>query len=154
MDSSVVTALMAEESAEPVRTFSIGFENGPSTSCRTPARSPSSSATVHTEEVVRLDAIETAAGPRRRTTTSRSRTRRRSRRSGSSQIAAQHLKVVLTGDGGDESFGGYLRYRAHAHVGALDVVPGPVLRSAARLGHARHRAARRPVAVPAAAPDG
>ncbi len=47
-------------------------------------------------------------------------------------MAGQHLKVVLTGDGGDELFGGYQRYRLHRAFGALDVLPTGLLRAAAR----------------------
>jgi len=50
------------------------------------------------------------------------------------QMAARHLKVVLTGDGGDESFGGYARYRVHRVFESLDIVPRPILRAAARTG--------------------
>ena len=48
-----------------------------------------------------------------------------------SQLSSQHVTVVLTGDGGDESFGGYMRYLAMARSGRLPV-PGalrPGLRS-------------------------
>lgn len=134
MDSSVVTALMAEQSAEPVRSFSIGFDDRAFDELPYARRVADHFSTIHTEEVVRLDAIELlpdlarhfdepfgdpSAIPTFRV----------------AQIAAQHLKVVLTGDGGDESFGGYTRYRAHPILGALDIVPGAVLRRAARFGH-------------------
>ena len=135
MDSSVVTAIMAQESATPVQSYSIGFDDRAFDELPYARRVAQEFSTVHTEEVVRLDAIEMLPalahaydepfGDSSMVPTFRV-----------SQMAAQHLKVVLTGDGGDESFGGYLRYRAHAALGALDVVPGPVLRSAARLGHA------------------
>jgi asparagine synthase (glutamine-hydrolysing) len=133
MDSSVVTALMAEESAEPVRSFSIGFDDRAFDELPYARRVAERFSTQHTEEVVRLDAVELlpdlarhfdepfgdpSAVPTFRV----------------AQIAAQHLKVVLTGDGGDESFGGYTRYRAHPIFGALDVVPAPLLRGAARFG--------------------
>ena len=135
MDSSVVTAIMAQESASPVRSYSIGFDERDFDELPYARRVAQEFATDHTEEVVRLDAIELLPalahaydepfGDSSMIPTFRV-----------AQIAAEHLKVVLTGDGGDESFGGYLRYRAHAMLGAFDVVPGPVLRSAARLGHA------------------
>jgi asparagine synthase (glutamine-hydrolysing) len=135
MDSSVVTALMAEESSQPVRTFSIGFENEAFDELRYARAVADRYGTVHTEEIVRLDAIQllpeladhydepfadSSAVPTFRV----------------SQLAAQHLKVVLTGDGGDESFGGYGRYRLNGIFGAFDRIPGPLLRAAARAGRA------------------
>jgi asparagine synthase (glutamine-hydrolysing) len=135
MDSSVVTALMAEESSQPVRTFSIGFENESYDELRYARAVADRYATVHTEEVVRLDAIgllprladhydepfaDSSAVPTFRV----------------AQLAAGHLKVVLTGDGGDESFGGYSRYRVNGVFNAFNVIPGPLLRATARAGHA------------------
>jgi asparagine synthase (glutamine-hydrolysing) len=135
MDSSVVTALMAEESSQPVHTFSIGFENETYDELRYARAVADRYATVHTEEVVRLDAIEllpkladhydepfadSSAVPTFRV----------------AQLAADHLKVVLTGDGGDESFGGYSRYRVNGVFSAFNVIPGPLLRAAARAGRA------------------
>ncbi len=134
MDSSVVTAVMANQSAEPVRSYSIGFDDRAFDELPYARAVAKQFSTIHHEEVVRLDAVamlpdlarhydepfgDSSAIPTFRV----------------SQMAAEHLKVVLTGDGGDESFGGYMRYRAHAMFGALDVIPGPLLRSAARLGY-------------------
>jgi asparagine synthase (glutamine-hydrolysing) len=134
MDSSVVTAVMAQESVTPVRSYSIGFDERDFDELPYARRVAQEFSTSHTEEVVRLDAIallpalahayDEPFGDSSMIPTFRV-----------AQMAAEHLKVVLTGDGGDESFGGYLRYRAHAMLGAFDVVPGPVLRSAARLGY-------------------
>ena len=89
--------------------------------------------TVHSEEIVSLDAIEllphlaehydepfadSSAVPTFRV----------------AQLAARQLKVVLTGDGGDETFGGYSRYRVNGIFGTLDMVPTPLLVAAARAG--------------------
>ena len=135
MDSSVVTALMAEESSQPVRTFSIGFESETYDELRYARAVADRYGTVHTEEIVRLDAIEllpeladhydepfadSSAIPTFRV----------------SQLAAQNVKVVLTGDGGDESFGGYSRYRVNGIFGAFGFIPSPLLRAAARAGRA------------------
>ena len=84
------------------------------------------------------------------TTTSRSRTHRRCPRSWSPRLAARDLKVVLTGDGGDETFGGYERYRWY---GAMSIVSGlggrahlpavDVARAFLRATAPRHRLRRR-----------
>lgn len=131
MDSSTVLALMAEASPRPVRTFTIGFDD--------PAYNEAGYARLvaerfgadHTEETVRLDAIEllpaivehfdepfgdSSAIPTFRV----------------SQLAARELKVVLNGDGGDETFGGYERYRLQIAMARMELLPRPVRRLAAR----------------------
>jgi asparagine synthase (glutamine-hydrolysing) len=46
-----------------------------------------------------------------------------------SKLASQHVKAVLCGDGGDESFGGYDRYRGQKLVDLVAILPGALRRS-------------------------
>jgi asparagine synthase (glutamine-hydrolysing) len=127
MDSSVVVALMARASSEPVRTFSAGFPDDRSFDERPWAeRVARHLGTRHTSFAVRADAVglldrliwmhdgpfgDSSAIPTYLI----------------SQLAAEHVRVVLSGDGGDEVFAGYDRFVA-ARVAAA--VPSPVSRPA------------------------
>ncbi|MDA7662046.1 asparagine synthase (glutamine-hydrolyzing) [Verrucomicrobia bacterium] len=43
-----------------------------------------------------------------------------------SDVAAEHVKVILNGDGGDELFGGYRRYQAAKLLPLLNMVPSSI----------------------------
>ena len=118
IDSSVVVALMQEQDARPVRTFSIGSQDpgyDESTFAREVARHLG---TDHTELVladtevtdlvprILADLDEPLADPSFVPTWLVSR------------LARDQVTVALSGDGGDEVFGGYTRHRVAASPAA------------------------------------
>src|SRR5207249_7104685 len=55
------------------------------------------------------------------------------------ELTRRHVTVALNGDGGDESFAGYLRHVANSLTSHLDNVPRPLRRGVAALGRALPR---------------
>jgi len=125
IDSSIVVAVMAQASAEPVRTFTVGFPDRRYDE-RSYARAVAARWGTRHEELEldptpdllpRLGAAfdepfgDEAALPQLLVC----------------EATRRHVTVALVGDGGDEVFGGYDRYRAHT-VAAR--VPAAVARAA------------------------
>jgi asparagine synthase (glutamine-hydrolysing) len=111
IDSSVLAALAAEELSEPLRTFSIGFEERTFDELADARLVAERYATDHHELVLRPNAAlllpaladafdepfaDSSALPTYLV----------------SQLAAGEVKVALSGEGGDELFGGYYTYAA------------------------------------------
>jgi len=142
IDSSIVVALTARESSEPVRTYSVGFADARYDE-RTYARAVAERyGTVHEELLVDAnptDAVERlvaalgeplgdeAALPTYLIC----------------EQARRHVTVALTGDGGDESFAGYERYAAHRLAARAGRVP-PLARAGARVLRAAPGGRREP----------
>ena len=111
IDSSALTALAAQESGERVRTFSIGFAERSFDELERARQVAARYGTDHHELVLRPDAAEllppiVAAFDEPFGDSSALPTYLVSR------LAAQHVKVALSGEGGDELFGGYETYVA------------------------------------------
>jgi asparagine synthase (glutamine-hydrolysing) len=131
LDSAAVVATMAEASAEPVKTFSIGFRS--ELDERPLARLVAERfATEHHELVVEPDAIEILpeivrhhGEPFADATSVPTFYLAR--------MARRHVTVALNGDGGDEAFGGYNRYQAALLAARLGSIPAPARRAAAAL---------------------
>ncbi len=111
VDSSTIVALMAEASAQPVKTFSIGFEEQDFSELKYARRVAEHIGAEHHEFIVKPDAIEvlptliehygepfadSSAIPTFYV----------------SKETRKHVTVALNGDGGDETFAGYERYFA------------------------------------------
>src|SRR5215211_5745708 len=111
IDSSLLAALAAQESPEPVRTFSIGFEERSFDELSRARMVARRYGTDHHELVLRPDAAAllpeiAAAFDEPFADSSALPTYAVSR------LAAGHVKVALSGEGGDALFGGYFTYVA------------------------------------------
>ncbi len=109
LDSSVITAAMRRSGAEPLRTYTVGFEESADDERAAARRVADHLGTAHTERVVALDATQlldevvwhadeplgdAAALPTLLI----------------SRVAREQVTVVLSGEGADELFLGYPRY--------------------------------------------
>lgn len=126
IDSSAITALMQEVSSRPVRTFSIGYRQRDYDEAADAERISKHLGTEHTSFIVEpSDALnvipdlpevfdepfgDTSEIPTYLV----------------SRLARAHVTVALTGDGGDEVFGGYNRHvAAHGMLRRLSALPRP-----------------------------
>src|SRR6202012_5688916 len=119
---SSVVASMALQTKEPVKTFSIGFEEADFNELPFAAMVAPKYRTDHHEILVRPDAVDLVSRL----------VRHFDEPFGASsaiptylvsEFAAQHVKVVLTGDGGDELFAGYQSFFAVDPLRRLDRIP-------------------------------
>jgi asparagine synthase (glutamine-hydrolysing) len=123
IDSSTVVALMAKASSRPVKTFSIAFREGSYDESSYAREVAKLFGTEHTEEtiapdvrglfdrlVVHLDEpfADVSLFPTFLV----------------SEVASRHVKVALSGDGGDELFAGYDWYLADRVARSLSTFPG------------------------------
>jgi len=130
VDSAIVVAEMAAAASQPVKTFSIGFAQKEYDELPLARLTAERFGTDHTEFMVGPDAIEivpslirhygepfadSSAIPSFYLT----------------RLTRQEVTVALNGDGGDESFAGYLRYVANSLSRGLDHVPRALRHGAA-----------------------
>lgn len=109
LDSSAIVASLSDFTSEPLQTFSIGFQEKEYSELPYAEAVARHFGTNHREEIVTPDAVrdlddlvffydEPFADASAIPTMAVAR------------MAAKHVKVCLSGDGGDEAFGGYARY--------------------------------------------
>jgi asparagine synthase (glutamine-hydrolysing) len=133
IDSSAIVALMAGVMGEPVKTFTIGFDDREGFDERPYARAVAKRfGTEHHEEVVHpetVDLVERLVW-------------HHDQPFGDSsaiptyllnEVARRHVTVALSGDGGDELFGGYERFAAGLAVDRVLRVPHLIRNTGERL---------------------
>ena len=129
VDSSAIVALMKRHATGPVKTFSLGFTIGGAYNELSDARVMAERlGTEHHElKVEHADLVQTL----------RTLVYHYDEPFGDpasfplyllSKFAREHVKVVLSGDGGDELFGGYRRYAADRFSGLYQMLPGVLTR--------------------------
>ncbi|HSK11073.1 MAG TPA: asparagine synthase (glutamine-hydrolyzing) [Vicinamibacterales bacterium] len=132
VDSSIVVGLMAEASGQPVKTFSIGFEEAAFNELPYAREVARRFGTDHHEFIVRPDGLsildrlighfdepfaDSSAIPTWYV----------------SEIASRHVKVFQWGVGGYVMFAGFVRYNSPPRVEAFDRLPIPGRYAAARV---------------------
>jgi len=125
IDSSTVVALMAKHSSTPVKTFSIGFKEAEFNELKYAREIAKKYNTEHHEQIVEPESVtllpklvdsydepfaDTSAIPTFLV----------------SKFAREFVTVVLSGDGGDELFGGYNKYQKMVRLRNFNILPHAV----------------------------
>jgi asparagine synthase (glutamine-hydrolysing) len=133
IDSSAVVAMMAKPAAGRLKTFSIGFSESSYDELRYARQVAAAYGTDHYDLVLRPDVVQivedltwyldepfgdTSAIPTYMV----------------SKLAAEHVKVVLSGDGGDELFAGYDKYVVEGRERRRDRLPKAIRAAAGAVG--------------------
>jgi asparagine synthase (glutamine-hydrolysing) len=135
VDSSAIVATMAGLTSSRIKTFSIGFAEAGYDELEYARQVARAFGTEHHELILRPDVVgivedltwyldepfgDTSAIPTYMV----------------SKLASEHVKVVLSGDGGDELFGGYDKYLVEQRERRFDRVPAAVRHLAGAFGDA------------------
>ncbi len=131
VDSSLVVRYMSRILEQPVRAFTVGFREMDFSECEFAAQVARHCGVKHEVEIMQMDAMELLPVL----------ARHYGQPFGDAsaiptyllaQMARRHVKMVLSGDGGDENFAGYRRYELTARAVCPDWRGGDALRQRLR----------------------
>src|SRR5439155_7228180 len=144
IDSGIVVAVMAQASAQPVRTFTVGFSDARYDEREYARAVARRYGTVHEELAIEEDvdatlprlaaAYDEPLGDEAAFPTFLI-----------AEQARRHVTVALAGDGGDEAFAGYERYIAHGLAGRVPAAAARAGAAALRRLPAARREPRSPL---------
>jgi len=141
LDSSSVVAMMSGLASEPVKTYTIGFEDSGYDETPYARQVAAQFGTVHTEQILATDALDviediawyldeplgdSSAIPTYMV----------------SKLAARDVKVSLSADGGDELFAGYDKYLVESRERNYRFIPSPLRSGLGHIGRALPDSAR------------
>ncbi len=141
IDSTIISGLMQSLSSTPIHTFSIGFSDKNYDETHYARQAAQRLGTRHHESIVSPDAIkmlpdlvwhydepfsDSSAIPTMSL----------------SQVTRNEVTVALSGDGGDELFAGYGRYRAVELASRFDLLPPAVKKTIVAMSHLLPRSGR------------
>jgi asparagine synthase (glutamine-hydrolysing) len=134
IDSSTIVAFMQENSKTPIQTFTIGFDDKSYDEALNAKKVANYIGTNHTELILNsnilIDTIPKLPSIYSEPFADSSQIPTFL----VSQLAKQYVKVVLSGDGGDEIFGGYNRYLSVSNLwNPIQNIPFPLRRSIGNL---------------------
>lgn len=124
IDSSILVALMAGLMGEPVKTFSVGFEEAAFSELPHARRVAERYATDHHEFTLTFGDIPTTLADITRHIGEPFADPSALPLLHLARLTRQHVTVALNGDGGDEAFGGYWRYWLDPWADAYLKLPG------------------------------
>lgn len=133
-DSSIVAAIAARKSSLPLQTFCVRFEDQEFDEGSHAALVARHIGTAHQERWVRPDAIRTLPHLVRHYDEPFGDPSALPTYYVCQAAAESKLKVCLSGDGGDELFGGYKRYELSLNMMRMDRIPGVLRRLTAGVG--------------------
>ena len=135
LDSSSVVALMSGLASEPVKTYTIGFEDSRFDETPYARQVAAQFGTAHSEQILAMDALDVIEdiawyldeplGDSSVIPTYMV-----------SKLAARDVKVSLSADGGDELFAGYDKYVVESRERHYRFIPSPLRSGLGQIGQA------------------